>query len=122
MGSTSPKNTAVEVDAAVGINQEEALATLIAAEYAENENLETTGGKFEEYFTGFMLDVMDELNSADGEYIFDQTRHKRTFHSVDAGIMFDYVKPEENRTQGNVTKSQTTFQPTKKAVLGEKEA
>ena len=34
--------------------------------------------------------------------------------------MFDYVKPEENRTQGNVTKSQTTFQPTKKAVLGEK--
>ena len=68
-GVHNPENTAVEVDA-VGINQEEALATLIAAEYAENENLETTGGKFEEYFTGFMLDVMDELNS-EMEY-FDQ--------------------------------------------------
>ena len=45
-GPQVPKNTAVEVDFfAVGINQEEALATLIAAEYAENENLETTKWK-----------------------------------------------------------------------------
>ena len=119
-GPQVPKTTPVEVDAAVGINQEEALSTLIAAEYAENENLEMDGGKFEEYFTGFMLDVMDELNSADGEYVFNQTRHKRTFHSVDAGIMFDYVKPEENRTQGNVAKDQQSFQPTKKVMLKEK--
>ena len=119
-GPQVPKTTPVEVDAAVGINQEEALSTLIAAEYTENENIEMDGEKFEEYFTGFMLDVMDELNSADGEYIFDQTRHKRTFHSVDAGIMFDYVKPEENRTQGNMVKSQKLSQPTKKAVFEEK--
>ena len=68
-----------------------------------------------------MLEVLDELNSADGEYIFDQTRHKRTFHSVDAGIMFDYVNRKRTEPQGNVTKSQTTFQlSTKKAVLEEK--
>ncbi len=40
-GPQVPKTTPVEVDAAVGINQEEALSTLIAAEYAENENLGT---------------------------------------------------------------------------------
>lgn len=102
-----------EVDAAVGINQEEALAALISAELAEENNLSFEDeSKFEEYFTGFMLDIIDELESPDGEYKFNQLRHKRSFHSVDAGIMFDYVKPEEgSKSQLKVKKSSMMSSP-----------
>ena len=86
-----------ELDAAVGSNQEEALAALISAEVAEDNNLDsTTQSKYEKFFVGFVHDLLGEMETADGQYKLEQETHRQTFHSVDAGILFDYIKPEMN--------------------------
>ena len=56
--------------------------------------------RYEHMFTGFTLDILDELDQKDGIYRFDQRLHQSTFHGVDGGILFDYVKEEEKHQQG----------------------
>lgn len=89
-----------EVDAAVGITQQEALSALVSSEIAEDNSLtEEARQNFEKYFAGFTHDLLGELDKPDGEYKFEQSLHKRSFHSVDSGLLFDYVKPEEGPNQ-----------------------
>ena len=84
-----------EVDASVGINQEEALAAMISTEIQEdNFLLEPQREEFEKYLVGFTHDLLGELETPDGQYKFSQELHRETFHSVSSGVIFDYVKPE----------------------------
>ena len=56
-----------ELDVAVGINQEEALGALISSEVAENNNLlEEEQTELEEYFVGFIHDLLGEMETPDG--------------------------------------------------------
>ncbi len=49
------------------------------------------------FFVGFTHDLLGELDTADGEYRFEHEVHKESFHAIDGGILFDYVKEEERR-------------------------
>ena len=89
-----------ELDVAVGINQEEALGALISSEVAENNSLtpqEQT--ELEEYFVGFIHDLLGEMETPDGKYKLDQEVHRQMFHTVDSGVIFDYIKPEQQKNQ-----------------------
>ena len=103
-GQPLENNDAYELDAAIGVNQEEALAALISSELAENnaQISEQERQEFEKFFVGFTHDLLGELDTADGEYRFEHEVHKESFHAIDGGILFDYVKEEEKR-----------FEPTK---------
>jgi len=103
-GHPIENNDAYELDAAIGVNQEEALAALISSELAENNAgvSEEERQEFEKFFVGFTHDLLGELDTADGEYRFEHEIHKESFHAIDGGILFDYVKEEEKR-----------FEPTK---------
>lgn len=88
-----------ELDLAVGINQEEALGALISSEVAENNNLlPKVQTELEEYFVGFIHDLLGEMETPDGKYKLDQEVHRQMFHTVDSGIIFDYIKPEEDNS------------------------
>jgi len=90
-----------EVDAAVGLNQAEALGALVSSEVVEDQGLgDHKRARYERMFTGFTLDVLDELDHPDGIYRLEQRLHQSTFHGVDGGILFDYVKEEEKHQQG----------------------
>ena len=90
-------NTNSELDLAVGINQEEALGALISSEVAENNDLsDPIQAELEEYFVGFIHDLLGEMETPDGKYKLDQEVHRQMFHTVDSGVLFDYIKPEEN--------------------------
>jgi hypothetical protein len=103
-GQPIENNDAYELDAAIGVNQEEALAALISSELAENnaQISEQERQEFEKFFVGFTHDLLGELDTVDGEYRFEHEVHKESFHAIDGGILFDYVKEEEKR-----------FEPTK---------
>jgi hypothetical protein len=103
-GQPLENNDAYELDAAIGVNQEEALAALISSELAENnaQISEQERQEFEKFFVGFTHDLLGELDTVDGEYRFEHEVHKESFHAIDGGILFDYVKEEEKR-----------FEPTK---------
>ena len=96
---------ASEVDASVGINQEEALAALLSKEIQEdNGHEDIQRAEFEKYLVGFTHDLLGELETPDGEYRFGQELHRETFHSVSSGVIFEYVKPEsspDSRTSHN---------------------
>ncbi len=88
-----------ELDVAVGINQEEALGALISSEVAENNALTPEAQtELEEYFVGFIHDLLGEMETPDGKYKLDQEVHRQMFHTVDSGVIFDYIKPEENNS------------------------
>ena len=100
-GEEIPKKVGEEVDAAVGLNQAEALGALVSSEVVEDQGLgDSLRERYEHMFTGFTLDILDELDQKDGIYRFDQRLHQSTFHGVDGGILFDYVKEEEKHQQG----------------------
>ena len=91
-----------ELDVAVGINQEEALGALISSEVAENNNLlEEEQTELEEYFVGFIHDLLGEMETPDGKYKLDQEVHRQMFHTVDSGVIFDYIKPEQQKNPFN---------------------
>lgn len=98
-GQPLENNDEYELDAAIGVNQEEALAALISTELAENnaQISENERQEFEKFFVGFTHDLLGELDTADGEYRFEHEVHKESFHAIDGGILFDYVKEEEKR-------------------------
>ena len=57
-----------EVDASVGINQEEALAAMISSEIQEDFTLgDEKRAEFEKYLVGFTHDLLGELETPDGE-------------------------------------------------------
>jgi len=100
-GEEIPKKVGEEVDAAVGLNQAEALGALVSSELVENEGLnDPKRREYEQMFTAFTLDVLDELDHPDGIYRLGQRLHQSSFQSVDGGILFDYVKQEEKHQQG----------------------
>ena len=83
------------------MNQAEALGALVSSEVVEDQGLgDASRERYEHMFTGFTLDILDELDQKDGIYRFDQRLHQSTFHGVDGGILFDYVKEEEKHQQG----------------------
>ena len=87
-----------ELDVAVGINQEEALGALISSEVAENNTLSPEAQtELEEYFVGFIHDLLGEMETPDGKYKLDQEVHRQMFHTVDSGVLFDYIKPEDQK-------------------------
>ena len=100
-GEEIPKKTGEEVDAAVGLNQSEALGALVSSELVEDQDLgDSKREEYERMFTGFTLDVLDELDHPDGIYRLGQRLHQSSFQSVEGGILFDYVKQEEKHQQG----------------------
>ena len=100
-GEEIPKKTGEEVDAAVGLNQAEALGALVSSELVEDQDLgDSKREEYERMFTGFTLDVLDELDRPDGIYRLGQRLHQSSFQSVEGGILFDYVKQEEKHQQG----------------------
>ena len=100
-GEEIPKKTGEEVDAAVGLNQAEALGALVSSELVEDQDLgDSKREEYERMFTGFTLDVLDELDHPDGIYRLGQRLHQSSFQSVEGGILFDYVKQEEKHQQG----------------------
>ena len=100
--NTDPENkifSKSELDLAVGINQEEALGALISSEVAENNQLgQNDQAELEEYFVGFIHDLLGEMESPDGKYKLDQEVHRQMFHTVDSGVIFDYIKPEQSNS------------------------
>ena len=87
-----------ELDAAIGVDQEEALAALVSTELQEDNNKEDDERReIEKYLVGFTHNLLGELNSLDGLDRFEKARHKMTFHPVDSGILFDYVQEEIQR-------------------------
>ena len=83
-GEEIPKKTGEEVDAAVGLNQAEALGALVSSELVEDQDLgDSKREEYERMFTGFTLDVLDELDHPDGIYRLGQRLHQSSFQSVE---------------------------------------
>ena len=104
-----------EVDASVGINQEEALAAMISSEIQEDFTLgDEKRAEFEKYLVGFTHDLLGELETPDGEIKLEQELHRETFHSVSSGVIFEYVKPEKSLEPKISQKSMKKFSQPKK--------
>ncbi len=100
-----------ELDLAVGINQEEALGALISSEVGENNNLsQEEQTELEEYFVGFIHDLLGEMETPDGKYKLDQEVHRQMFHTVDSGVIFDYIKPEEDKSSSVKKSTSSKYQ------------
>ena len=88
--SVTTKN--VEIDAAIGINQEEALGALISGELAEiNSTPESERHALEEFLVGFSYNLLGELDQPDGDYRFRNAVHRESFDAISSGIIYDYV-------------------------------
>ena len=108
-----------ELDVAVGINQEEALGALISSEVAENNNLlPDVQTELEEYFVGFIHDLLGEMETPDGKYKLDQEVHRQMFHTVDSGVIFDYIKPEEKKVSSTKKSRSNKYQSEMKISPG----
>ena len=100
-----------ELDLAVGINQEEALGALISSEVGENNDLsQQEQTELEEYFVGFIHDLLGEMETPDGKYKLDQEVHRQMFHTVDSGVIFDYIKPEEEKSSSVKKSTSSKYQ------------
>ncbi len=100
-----------ELDVAVGINQEEALGALISSEVAENNTLSPEAQtELEEYFVGFIHDLLGEMETPDGKYKLDQEVHRQMFHTVDSGVLFDYIKPEDQKSSSEKKTATSIYQ------------
>ena len=93
-----------ELDAAIGINQEEAMAALISSEIQEDNGWSEKQRKdVEEMLVGFTHDLLSELDEPDGMSAFKNSLHRESFHSVDSGIIFDYVSEESSKSPHPIT-------------------
>ncbi|MBT3771307.1 MAG: hypothetical protein HOE92_02655 [Euryarchaeota archaeon] len=122
--SSSP--TDEDIDVAIGSNQEEALAALISSEHASR-----IGGSYsieerhslEEFLAGFTLNMLSELEDADGYYKFKQSIHREAFFSMSSGTIYDYVAEEISHSPlvsnriGSTSKRKVVEQATKEQAV-----
>jgi len=95
-GGGVPENVnAPDIDAAVGINQEEAIAAMISGELLQDNHITSAAvHAIETFLVGFAHGLLGQMDEPDGIHQFQSALHRETFDSISSGIIFDYAKEE----------------------------
>ena len=103
-GGISRNVNTSDIDASVGINQEEAIAALISGELLQDNHITNASvHAIETFLVGFTHGLLGQMDEPDGIHQFQSALHRETFDSISSGIIFDYAKEE-----ANVLKRQTS--------------
>ena len=85
----------LDIDASVGINQEEAIAAMISGELLQDGHIDQSKvHSIETFLVGFAHGIVGQMDEPDGIHRFQSAIHRETFDSISSGIIFDYAKEE----------------------------
>ena len=94
-GGDDYENIAEDIDASVGITQEEAIAAMISGELFQDGHIdESSVRSIETFLVGFAHGLLGQMDEPDGIHRFNNALHRETFDSISSGIIFDYAKEE----------------------------
>ena len=84
-----------DIDASVGINQEEAIAAMISGELYQDGHIGASSvHSIETFLVGFAHGLLGQMDEPDGIHRFHSSLHRETFDSISRGIIYDYAKEE----------------------------